>query len=158
MLNILARRRFPTIGSRQVRAYGYEEKFVMATWTELHEITVLSYLVQETSIRTELGFTVVHPGFTFLVLVIGVKKKTNKLVIIYNSNLIQKPRFRSLSDTIGRHWRWLDTKLMFSLSNHFLSPYCKLRTEFFPVEARLGHKSTGKTRIRNLQYGPRKRG
>ena len=77
----------------------------MVIWTELHEITVLSYFVQETSIRTELDFTVVHLGLTFLVLVIGVKKKTNNLVIIYNSNAIQKPRFRFFSDKIGRHWR-----------------------------------------------------
>ena len=41
-----------------------EEKSVMAVWTVLHEIKrninidTLSYFVQETTIRTELGFTV----------------------------------------------------------------------------------------------------
>ena len=43
-----------------------------------HEINhniniVLSYFVQETTIRTELGFPVVRLGFTFLVVGIGVK-------------------------------------------------------------------------------------
>ena len=73
-LNNLACSRFPTIGSSLTA--GYEEKAVTAIWTVLHKITVLSYFVQETTIRRELGFTVVHFGFTFLVVVIGVKKKS----------------------------------------------------------------------------------
>ena len=50
------------------------------------------------------------------------------------------------------------------LTNRVRGPYCKLRTEFFPFDYGpsakcAGHKSTGKkTRIRNLQYGLRKRG
>ena len=42
------------------------------------------------------------------------------------------------------------------LTNRVRGPYCMLLTYFVPVER--GHKSTGKTRTCNLQYGPRKRG
>ena len=54
----------------------------------LHEInrhiniSVLKYFVQETAIRTELGFTVVVPRGDD-----RCEKKTNNLVIIYNSNV-----------------------------------------------------------------------
>ena len=41
------------------------------------------------------------------------------------------------------------------LTNRVRGPYCKLLTEFFPVDLWPKRK---KTRIRNLQYGPRKRG
>ena len=51
------------------------------------------------------------------------------------------------------------------LTNRVRGPFCKLRILVFsssiygPSAKRAGHKSKGKkTRIRNLQYGPRKRG
>ena len=53
----------------------------MTVRTILHEINrnmninVLKHFVQETTIRTELGFTVVRLGFKFLVVVIGVRKR-----------------------------------------------------------------------------------
>ena len=53
----------------------------MMVRTILHEINrnmninVLKHFVQETTIRTELGFTIVRLGFKFLVVVIGVRKR-----------------------------------------------------------------------------------
>ena len=53
---------------------------------------------------------------------------------------------------------------MHTLTNRVLGPHCKLRTEFFPHRFMAQTRSVrainrrGKTRIRNLQYGPRKRG
>ena len=38
------------------------------------------------------------------------------------------------------------------LTNRVRGPYCKLRTEVFPLDLTRG----GKTRIRNVQYGPKK--
>ena len=67
---------------------GYEEKSAMAIWSVLYEINrnvyiiALNYSVQETTIRTEQGFTVVRFETKFIVLAIGVKKKTNNLIKI----------------------------------------------------------------------------
>ena len=50
------------------------------------------------------------------------------------------------------------------LTNRVRGPYSKLRTEFFPlwfmaqVRSARAINRRGKTRIRNLQYGPRKQG
>ena len=63
----------------------YEEKLVIAVWTTLYEInrnfniSVLQNFVQETTVRTELGFTVIRLDFKFLVLVRGERKKVNNL-------------------------------------------------------------------------------
>ena len=54
--------------------------------------------------------------------------------------------------------------IIIPLTNQVRGPYRKLRTEFFPspfmAQARSARaiNRRGKTRIRNLQYGPRKRG
>ena len=86
----------------------------MARWTELYEtnrninIIALNHFVQETTITTEEGFTVVRFETKFLVLAIGVKKKTNNLVKIYNSNVIQKRRLRFFSDGIGMGVDWTE--------------------------------------------------
>ena len=54
------------------------------------------------------------------------------------------------------------TKEEIPLTTRVRGPYCKLRIEFLiygPSAKRAGHKSKRKkTRIRNLQYGPRRRG
>ena len=42
------------------------------------------------------------------------------------------------------------------LISRVFGPYCKLRTEFFSID--LWPARREKTRIRNLQYGPKKRG
>ena len=56
---------------------------------------------------------------------------------------------------------WLHT---IPLTNQVRGPYRKLQTEFFPLQFMAQARSVraincrGKKRIRNLQYGPRRRG
>ena len=51
-----------------------------------------------------------------------------------------------------------------TLTNRVRGPYRKLRTDFFPLRFMAQARSArainrkGKTRIRNLRYGPRRRG
>ena len=58
----------------------------------------------------------------------------------------------------------LSQLLYIPLTNRVRGPYRKLRTEFFPPRFMAQARSARplmegeKTRIRNLQYGPRKRG
>ena len=58
----------------------------------------------------------------------------------------------------------IESKKYIPLTNRVRGPYRKLRTEFFPPRFMAQARSArainrrGKTRIRNLQYGPRKRG
>ena len=54
--------------------------------------------------------------------------------------------------TVLSHLKLNFARFAIPLTNRVRGPYRKLRTE------RAGHKSKGKTRIRNLQYGPRKQG
>ena len=50
------------------------------------------------------------------------------------------------------------TGLKIPLANGVRGPCCKLRTECFRSLRAWAINRRGKTRIRNLQYGPRKRG
>ena len=54
--------------------------------------------------------------------------------------------------TVLSHVKLNFERFVIPLTKRVRGPYCKLQTEC------AGHKSKGKTRIRNLQNGPRKRG
>ena len=77
------------------------------------------------------------------------------------SFVIARFKFKRL-DVIGRVMKYANKYI--PLTNRVRGPYCKLRTEFFPHRFMAQTRSVrainrrGKTRIRNLQYGPRKRG